>query len=226
MGKPEDAADRPPSRAPSLRVSDSEREACVAELSTAAAEGRLTLEEFSERMHAAYAARTEVQLSALLRDLPARTGGRSADSRPRPDGASVVTGRPGTGASVAVMSGVERAGSWSCSRVHRAVAVMGGVELDFRRAELESAETEVMAVAVMGGVAIVVPEGWNVRVDGFAVMGGNDEKVRRDRFVPGAPSLHVRAYALMGGVSVESRDASGASPSRKELRESRRQIEG
>jgi hypothetical protein len=71
-----------------------------------------------------------------------------------------------------------------------------------------------------------VPEGWNVLVSGFALMGGTDERVRRDRAVPGAPSVHVRAFAVMGGVDVKSKDASGKAPSRREVEESRRQVEG
>ncbi|AEV82975.1 hypothetical protein ACWT_1956 [Actinoplanes sp. SE50] len=55
---------------PHVRVSDSDREAVVARLSTATAEGRLTIEEFSERSRSAYAARTWGELSRVLYDLP------------------------------------------------------------------------------------------------------------------------------------------------------------
>jgi Domain of unknown function (DUF1707) len=56
---------------PHVRVSDADREAIVARLSTATAEGRLTIEEFSERSRYAYAARTWGELSSVLHDLPA-----------------------------------------------------------------------------------------------------------------------------------------------------------
>ncbi|GLW27415.1 DUF1707 SHOCT-like domain-containing protein [Actinoplanes regularis] len=55
---------------PHVRVSDADREAIVARLSTATAEGRLTIEEFSERSRQAYESRTWGDLSAVVHDLP------------------------------------------------------------------------------------------------------------------------------------------------------------
>jgi DUF1707 SHOCT-like domain len=46
---------------PSLRASDAEREQTVERLRDASAEGRLALEEFVERMTAAYDARTKTR---------------------------------------------------------------------------------------------------------------------------------------------------------------------
>ena len=57
-------------RSPHVRVSDADREAIVAQLSTATAEGRLTIGEFSERSQQAYAARTWGELSTVVHDLP------------------------------------------------------------------------------------------------------------------------------------------------------------
>lgn len=54
-----------------IRVSDAERESVVAHLSAAVAEGRLTLDEFSERSQLAYASRTWGELAHLVNDLPA-----------------------------------------------------------------------------------------------------------------------------------------------------------
>lgn len=56
--------------APDLRASDAEREAAVARLRRAAAEGRLTVDELDERCATAYAAQTHGELRALLADLP------------------------------------------------------------------------------------------------------------------------------------------------------------
>jgi uncharacterized protein DUF1707 len=54
-----------------VRASDAEREQTVALLQRGFADGRLALAEFDERVGAAYAARTRVQLSELTADLPA-----------------------------------------------------------------------------------------------------------------------------------------------------------
>ena len=56
---------------PRLRVSDADRERTVALLREHHAVGRLTAEEFHERMDRAYAAKTRGDLDELLADLPA-----------------------------------------------------------------------------------------------------------------------------------------------------------
>ncbi|MEU5826165.1 DUF1707 SHOCT-like domain-containing protein [Micromonospora tulbaghiae] len=53
-----------------LRVSDRDREAVMARLGAATAEGRLTLAEFDDRSGQAYAAKTYRELEALVADLP------------------------------------------------------------------------------------------------------------------------------------------------------------
>ncbi|HEX2904923.1 MAG TPA: DUF1707 domain-containing protein [Jatrophihabitans sp.] len=56
---------------PELRIGTAERERAAAELSRHLTAGRLELDEFDERVKAAYAARTERELAVLLNDLPA-----------------------------------------------------------------------------------------------------------------------------------------------------------
>jgi hypothetical protein len=55
---------------PDYRVSDQQRERAAQELREHFAAGRLTQEEFDERVQLAYAARTEAQLRAIRGDLP------------------------------------------------------------------------------------------------------------------------------------------------------------
>jgi Domain of unknown function (DUF1707) len=55
---------------PSLRASDADRERVVETLRRHTAEGRITAEEFDERMTAAYGARTLGALAELTTDLP------------------------------------------------------------------------------------------------------------------------------------------------------------
>jgi hypothetical protein len=53
-----------------IRSSDAEREATIAVLQTAAADGRLTLEEFDDRSRWAVSSTTRDELAALVADLP------------------------------------------------------------------------------------------------------------------------------------------------------------
>jgi hypothetical protein len=61
---------------PNTRASDADRERIVEQLRTHTADGRLTMEEFDQRMSAAYAARTYGELAELTRDLPVDLGAR------------------------------------------------------------------------------------------------------------------------------------------------------
>jgi hypothetical protein len=55
---------------PSLRIGDAEREAVAAELREHYANGRLTHDEFSHRLDAAFAAKTQRDLQRITSDLP------------------------------------------------------------------------------------------------------------------------------------------------------------
>lgn len=55
---------------PSLRIGDRERDAVAAELQEHYARGRLTLEEFNQRLDAVFAAKTQGELSRITADLP------------------------------------------------------------------------------------------------------------------------------------------------------------
>jgi hypothetical protein len=55
---------------PDLRIGDADREAAATALREHYAQGRLTLEEFNQRLDAVFASTTQSQLSHLTRDLP------------------------------------------------------------------------------------------------------------------------------------------------------------
>lgn len=79
-------------------------------------------------------------------------------------------------------------------------AVMGGVELDLRDADIEgSARVDVFAF--WGGVEIKVPRTWQVRTWGLPLLGGWDDKTETPA-AEGAPVLEVRVVTLMGGAEV------------------------
>jgi predicted membrane protein len=83
---------------------------------------------------------------------------------------------------------------------------MGGVELDFRDARLPPGETHVVAVAVMGGVEIIVPPGLAVTVRGLGILGGVDQEEHAPGEIgPNTAHLKVTALACMGGIGIKVR---------------------
>jgi hypothetical protein len=186
----ENPASPQPSITPDIRASDSEREMIVARLSEHAAAGRLTLAELEERIGLAYASTTRDELTTLLADLPK---GFAGPPPPR---------RKATQWVVSVMSGAEKKGRWRVGSQLTAVAVMGGNDIDLRDAEIDAEDVTIVAVAVMGGMGIYVPDTVDLEIGGFAFMGGNGERGSTRPPQPGGPRIRVLAYSLMGGIDV------------------------
>ena len=161
-------------------------------LREAGGEGRLTLEELAERVERADGARTRADLDALTADLP--------DDRPGP----ALPAEPQTERRwlVAVMGGVERKGRWRPSRRTNVIAVMGGVSIDLREAELADG-VEILAIPVMGGISITVPPGVSVEIERLRADGRQLRPATTScRRCPTRPIVRVRAFSLMGDVTV------------------------
>ena len=81
---------------PSLRIGDRERDAVATELREHFAHGRLTLDEFNQRLDAVFAAKTQGDLSRITADLPhVRSGGAPLPSARRTPG--LASGPPAAG---------------------------------------------------------------------------------------------------------------------------------
>lgn len=84
------------------------------------------------------------------------------------------------------------------------MAVLGGATLDLRDAT-PAPGARVDALALFGGVDIVVPEGWRVEMSGLPILGGYQDKTGgAGGPAPDAPALKVVATALFGGVEVKN----------------------
>jgi hypothetical protein len=136
---------------------------------------------------------------------PARLPARRLDRRP-----SRAGGEPRTSSSVAlaVLGGSRRAGKWSPPENMLALAVMGGVELDFRDAVLAPGSvTTINCFAFWGGIDITVPPDVHVETGGFALMGGFDQSGEVWSELPeDAPIIQINGFALMAGVDVKVRE--------------------
>jgi hypothetical protein len=193
---------------PVLRASDAEREQAVATLRDAAAEGLLTLEEFSERVDEAYGARTKAELERVTRELP-----DTAPPRKRPHRFTI-----------SIFGGVDRKGRWRVPRRGFVLDMFGGSDFDLREAQLDEPVATFVVVSLFGGSDFYVPEGVEVDLRGFGLFSGNDEHGSEGRIVRGAPLVRIIALGLFSGVDVWHLPA-GAAGSRKELRRAARDRE-
>jgi class 3 adenylate cyclase len=185
-------------KGPTERVADADRDRTVLLLREHVVEGRLTLDDFSERTGRALQATTRGDLDAVMADLPEARAGL-----PEPS----TGARTGRRWHVAVMSGHRTKGRWRISGKTSAVAVMGGCDLDLRRAEIDGSEVEITAVAFWGGIKVIVPEGFDVDLRGFSFMGGRSLRLRDVPIVQGSPRIVVRGFAVMGSIDVVSRSS-------------------
>ncbi|KOG73368.1 DUF1707 SHOCT-like domain-containing protein, partial [Streptomyces varsoviensis] len=211
------------SELPDMRASDTERDRVAEALREALAEGRLDMDEFDQRLGAAYKARTHGELDVLVRDLPAPS--RAAEpARGAPEGGGEpdwperVGGRATSRWGVAIMGGFQRGGPWTAPRVFNSVAFWGGGQIDLREARFEDRDIVIRCFAIMGGMEIVVPPDVEVHVNGVGIMGGFDDKASGPG-APGAPRVTVSGLAFWGGVGVKRKERKAV---RKAQREERR----
>ncbi|WP_181783196.1 DUF1707 SHOCT-like domain-containing protein [Pseudonocardia pini] len=168
-----------------------QRRAAQQQLERAVGEGRLTLDEFTDRAGTVWAAGSGAEIDKTLADLPVPVVGGT---------------KPGRSTIIGVIGDVKRRGRWSLRRRTTAVLLIGDVELDLRSAVVEQG-TEPVTIdswAVIGDVTVTVPEGVEVEVGGFTLLGDKKVELAPVARVPGTPLVRVRVWSLIGDVKVRS----------------------
>ncbi|HCS56805.1 MAG TPA: hypothetical protein DIW80_05730 [Gordonia polyisoprenivorans] len=190
-----------------MRAADADRELVHEILSAAMEQGSLTPAEYEERAGKAVMAKTFGELDALTDDLPVTQLGVALPEPDAPYPSTVTTGsgREPIRSRLAIMSGSELKGQAAVADQLSATAIMGGVEIDLREVEFTAPHLTIECVAIMGGIDITVPSDVAVEVGGGAIMGGFSNKASGPG-APGAPTIHVTGFALMGGVDVKRKE--------------------
>lgn len=183
------------------------REFTIARLCDHFARDHLEAKELEELIDRAHQAQTLAALDNLLVGLPELGTPPAAETRVVPaaptDQHQVV---------VAIMGGTERKGAWTPPANLYVVALMGGSLLDFREASLGPGVTNVMVLAMMGGVEIIVPPGLRVESNGIGIMGGFEHAARHPAAPSEGPILRISGAAIMGGVEIKERPSARALP--------------
>ena len=106
---------------------------------------------------------------------------------------------------VAIFGGCERRIAGQTFQGGRATAVFGGIELDFRDADLED-EAILEVNCVFGGVEIRVPDTWHVHSRNLPVFGGYEDKTRHpNNPAVGSPkTLIITGMVVFGGIEIKN----------------------
>lgn len=181
---------------PSAPVAESDREVAVEALQHAAGDGRLPLQEFSERVGAALAASTRDELAAATAGLEA----------------APPVGSTRTVSSVVTIFGNRRQiGRWRLPGALRARALFGDIYLDLRGVVVSDDVVDISAITLFGNLCLDVPEGVEVELTGFDVLGDRELRLTPVPRRSGTPLIRVRAHGLLGDVYVRT-PAEGEQP--------------
>jgi predicted membrane protein len=107
----------------------------------------------------------------------------------------------------AVFSGIERRITAKDFRFGRVSAICGGVELDFRDADIEGDRAELEVNAIFGGAEIRVPDNWRVESQSQVVFGGLSDSTRTAKLpddATGTKTLIISGTVTFGGVEVKN----------------------
>ena len=190
-------SDDVPPRPPGVRAADADRDAVVAHLQAAMAEGRLDLDEFGQRASAAYAAVTLDELDALLADLPRNVPPEIVGTR-TPDTITSVFGD------------VRIAGA---SPPHRVSTVFGDVRIDLRAVRTGAPRIELFLRTVLGDIDVIVAEGVDAELHGRTVLGNRKVELAQVPRLAGTPRVVVHGRTTFGDLRLRSL-APGESASR------------
>jgi hypothetical protein len=187
-----------PSR-PVVRASDADREATVTRLQTAVGEGRIDLDEFGQRVDAAYAATTIGELDRLLADLPGDRVEIVGEVVVDPGPMSTVFGDIKLTATTGVPA--------------RASTVFGDVRIDLRGLRTAEDTIHLQLASFFGDVEVIVSEGVAAQLEGWTCFGSRKTELAAVPRLPGTPRVVVRGWTFFGDLKLRSL-APGESASR------------
>lgn len=169
---------------------DAERRATQERLEVAVAEGRLTLDEFTDRAGQVWAAGSTAELATTLADLPVPVVGQTASAR------STL---------ISLIGDIRRRGRWAVRPRTTAWLVIGDVELDLRGALIGDEDViEVGVNSLIGDVEVIVPEGVEAELTGFSLIGDRSVELAPVPRVPGTPRIRVRVFSVIGDAKLRS----------------------
>jgi hypothetical protein len=168
------------------RASDDDRSRFAELVQAAVGDGRLDLAEADERLTQVYAARTINELTRIVADLGAAPEATSSRR-------SVLELRTRS-------ARVRQEGAWQVPPHVVAEAISGQVRLDFTAAVCPHREVRVDATCRSGSILLLVPRGWEVRVEQQETRSGSVRNKVTEPARPGTPLIRLYASTTSGRV--------------------------
>ncbi|MCZ6737414.1 MAG: hypothetical protein O7B77_05505, partial [Actinobacteria bacterium] len=107
---------------------------------------------------------------------------------------------------VAIFEGKELVSSADPFYGGKILAMCGGVLLDLRRTQPAPTGIRIDLAIMMGGVSLVVPEGWRVRFDGKMFIGGWSDNTRTTA-EEDVPTVTITGFVAMGGLQATTKSS-------------------
>jgi len=126
---------------------------------------------------------------------------RSASGPPTPGGSTEEESADSITNS-AFLGGLKRRNRSQAFRGGTISVLMGGVELDLSKADMQGAEAVIRVSAMMGGVNIRIPETWSLDCRVSPLLGGVEDKTTPPSQT--TKRLVLEGSVLMGGVEVSN----------------------
>jgi hypothetical protein len=176
-----------PSKQPVTAPSEAERETAAQLLHDAVASGRLTLDEFSDRVGSVWAVESHDGIAVAVSGL-----------------ASGPVDAATTLKIIAFVGDQRRVGRWRLPRRLRLLAVLGDVYLDLCAVVCSDENVQIRAWVFLGDIHVQVPDGVEVELAGVDVLGGRELRLAPVPRLAGTPKVLITVYSLLGGVAVWS----------------------
>lgn len=116
---------------------------------------------------------------------------------------NIISGSDDVIEDIAIFAGSERSIHSESFKGGKILAVFGGSKLNLSKVVLAPGVNELEVVCVFGGVSLIVPHDWNIKVEVLNILGGYEDK-RSVSLVDTNKTLVIKGVTVFGGGEVKS----------------------
>jgi predicted membrane protein len=106
---------------------------------------------------------------------------------------------------IAVFGGADKTIMSQNFKGGKILAVFGGSSFNMSRAKLAPGKNYIEVLAIFGGMKLIVPEDWNVKISAVSIFGGFTDKHRIQSYTSNPESeLVIKGVVIFGGGEIRS----------------------